>query len=395
MKKTVAILTIFFYFVFCIYSVKYVYADWASPVVKQVSKSFTYNGLQYTVKIADSITSAKATTLAKAVVNSQFSKVAIPLSWLGVIATVASVGYLVYDLTQQKQAIEAIPTPIPMTDGDNYFCGSKVRVFAFVKQNYCYFDPSDHQGLCNYYTGSYKRTGLQYDSSAQCKCDWPYSNCSKCYPFQNFEIYENGNYMGFVNTMYGLSRIECPDGAVVTGQKTEQQIKDWVDANRNSFDALSPQLSPTKPQDAVEISNTEYPDVTAQVDSAPQPSEESQPNPSEQPIPQPSDPESSYLNPSTPNSSDFDVSFDVPEKKDISTLLDRWLSAIPFLGLLSNLGISGSGSCSVSVQAPLSSGVISGVMNFCQYDDVFRVIGSFIFVFASIYSVYIIFKRSD
>lgn len=408
MKKTVAVLTIFFYFVFCIYSVKYVYADWASPIVKQTVKSFVYNGLQYTVKITDTITSAKATTLAKAVANSSFSKVAIPLNWLGAIAAVASVGYLIYDLASQKQEMGTYfqsqvynfsIAPYELYRNGASRLGSSPdnrEVLRCGSRTYTVSVPSFTAGcgiksgkwvLIRYYLwhdGSVfqpgNNGGIYAQTDACVYCYWGSGNCA-------------------LNAVYTCV---MPDGSKmkpssdlgedVVPQPSPQQIQDWVEANKTSFENLTPQLSPTKPQDAIEVSNTEYPDITAQVDSTPQASEESQPTPEEQPMPQPENPDTNYINPGLPDTPNFDSSFQVPEKKSFSDLLDRFFASIPFIGALRQTSISASGQCSFVVHTPFNT---SGVMDFCQYDSVFSVIGGFIFAFASIYAIYIIFKRSD
>ena len=80
------------------------------------------------------------------------------------------------------------------------------------------------------------------------------------------------------------------------------------------------------------------------------------------------------------------------EKKDIGGLLDTFIAGIPFIGALKNLGISGVGECSVQVNVPFG-GVAN--LDFCKYQTHFSVIGGFIYVFACIYAIYIVFKRSD
>lgn len=391
MKKVLSIIAIF---LLLLMPLQQAYSDWASPNVINTAKTFVYNGIRYTVSITDTVTSSKATTLLSAVASSNFSKVAIPLRFLGWVGAAASIGYLVYDLTSAKQSLinyYPLPRPLEYMIFSNPADGS-VGTLQCGSCQYVINEGNPYQTAAPHWV----YIPIQLNNSAPCganfvlgKGEIRQSNWGS-----TVTLYTSFGYQSEYFSYYCQDNTRPqPVGNVDIDTPpfpSEQQIRDFVESHPDVFQNMSPVLSPNLPSDAVEISD--YPSPTATLDSEPeQQPQESQPNPQEQSMPQPENPDN-YINPDVPAVPSFDTAFDIPEKKNIKPLIDSWLSVVPFLGMLKQIGISGSGSCSFTVATPFNR---SGVLNFCQYESVFEVIGGFVFAFASVYAVYIIFKRSD
>lgn len=89
---------------------------------------------------------------------------------------------------------------------------------------------------------------------------------------------------------------------------------------------------------------------------------------------------------------DLDTNIDIPEKKSISNLISNAISNIPALNILKQVKIQGSGSCSFNIPVSLGNASSSGTLDFCQFADVFSIIGGFILAFAHLYAIMIVFK---
>jgi len=90
---------------------------------------------------------------------------------------------------------------------------------------------------------------------------------------------------------------------------------------------------------------------------------------------------------------EFDTSLDIPQKKSLTDLVNTSFSSIPALNILKSLKIEGNSSvCSVNIPFSLGGFSGSGDIDFCQFNDVFNILGSFILAFAHLFAVYIVFK---
>lgn len=381
MKKIISICLCVYVFLYSAFSPRLVYADWASPFIKTFSKSFSYNNIQYTVQIVDVMSSSKAATLLSSALRAGVSKVAIPLNFLGWVGIAASAGYMVYEMSSVLQSFKTSAYGMPVTSGVAYACPSSSGQggYSWAKVN----SQSIQYGTYSV-QGTFPRWNIYFVNETCSGIIRSYVGVAT----SDIRIYSEKVYMAQECSV----SLQTACSSAVPYPYTDTDVKNWVSQNPSPFSSLQPTVSSSKPVDAVEVSPSQYPDVTAKVQpvqSTPQPEQEQQ---TEKPLPQPST-EQNYIDPSQPQVPQFDVSLDVPEKKSISDLVRRWLSSIPFIGAFSKISISAGGSCSVAIPVPFSSS--SASLNFCQYSNVFEIIGGFIFSFASIYAVYIIFKRSD
>ncbi len=99
-----------------------------------------------------------------------------------------------------------------------------------------------------------------------------------------------------------------------------------------------------------------------------------------------------FTSPGLPDVPRLDTSIDIPERKSLTDLVNSSFSSIPALNILKQLQITGSGVCSFDVPFSLFSSSGGGVINFCQFNSVFNVLGSFILAFAHLFAIWIVFK---
>lgn len=391
---------IFIFLLICIYMV-YIY-DIERVEAFQVTSKVTSGlvkvaGQTLGATVSDSITSQGLARLAGKALLAGVTRVAIPL---GVLATV---GYLVYDLSNLLNKIKSATVYNPAPGQCVYACDGAVRICAVSGEyNSCYF-PSDA-----YYTTCDGQRSMGWCNSTVQRItggwnDLYVTHCSvaktTAKPYRAYYVYKGQTYKGALVSTGGVSIAVCPGGQPDNPPLTQTDIERYIENNpdvvRDIIQNQTPsQVVPYKPSDAVEVSRDDYsiPDqnITIYQNPSEQQQEDTQ-NPTEQPMPQPSN-DDSYIDPGVPEAPSFDTSLQPPEKKSIGDLVTRFISSLPFVGALRQMQISASGSCSVSVPTPFGS---SGVLDFCRYEDIFRAIGILVFQFASIYAIYIIFKRSD
>lgn len=99
-----------------------------------------------------------------------------------------------------------------------------------------------------------------------------------------------------------------------------------------------------------------------------------------------------FTTPTSPDLPKLDTNIDVPEKKSLTDLVNTSFSSIPALNILKTLQIQGSGVCSFNIPFSIGSFSGSGVIDFCQFSNIFSIIGSFILAFAHLFAIYIVFK---
>lgn len=100
------------------------------------------------------------------------------------------------------------------------------------------------------------------------------------------------------------------------------------------------------------------------------------------------DTEKSQINVDIPDS-EYDPSIEIPEEKDVRSLIRQFILSNPLYRLVSSVHVSGSGSCSVSGAVFNSSFTI----DFCRYSDFLSYLGSLILAFSYLYAIYIMFKE--
>ncbi len=345
------------------------WGDWASPNVISVVKNFSYNGVEYSVKYLTSMNQSKAYSyLSRVMSNPAMRKVAVPIRLapgVGWIMTVASVGYVIYDLSQPVADLRT------QTQTQTWRCGDHTFELTFQEPTsgiYCY-DSVDFNGVWNFHQIMYPSQTRYWGVFRKDGGD-PVSGFVFCKPF--------------AVTCYGLPAQEITTVSDVA-------IRDYVENNPDVFtqDVLNPQFSYEKPSDAIEVESDPDGQVVIQQDR-----QQEEPSNEEEAIPDTS--ENTYIDPGVPAQPEFFVNdVVVPEKKNLRDVLDRWLSTIPFLTFFSDLGIAGTGNCSINVPFSFNGASGMGVLDFCQYSELFDIIGSIIVSFSGIYAVYIIFKRSD
>ena len=90
-----------------------------------------------------------------------------------------------------------------------------------------------------------------------------------------------------------------------------------------------------------------------------------------------------------PDDNQYDPTIDIPDKKDISALIDTFVNSSPLMRWIQRANISATpGACSVSGTFLNKS----FVLDFCPLAPYLNQIGAFILAFAHIYALYIIFR---
>jgi hypothetical protein len=395
MRKVIAIFLLCVYILFVYQSTAYSFVS-TTKVTTGLAK---VAGQMASVTVSDVVTSASASRAVAKAIAAGVVRVAIPLGW------VVGIGFLVYDLSKLIEKVRTSPVLAPAPGTESYTCSGTVKIVNQGRWDYRMYDY--WASLCDRtftYIGNADVIKIYNFPQQETYCSWCFKSRTDANYFYAYYVYSqnaNGTWR-YWGPVYGHS-VEvavCPSGQPNVTTPTEQDIKDWIETHPNEFRDIIQNQTPseirqTKPSDAVELSRDEYsiPDSNITVSTKPQDQQdqESQQNPTEQPMPTPNS-DTDYINPGTPDAPQFDSSIQPPEKKNIGDLLDRFISSIPFVGALRSTSISASGQCSFSVPTPFGT---TGTLDFCRFESVFRVIGGFIFTFASLYAIWIIFKRSD
>ena len=367
--------------------VSHAVAPWV--IAKKALGSFSLHGKKYNFSVMDTLVPAKAVSkMNRTSVAAPRISVSIRQA-LGIAGTAAGIGYLVYDYTIPHQQY-AISEPVftqgsPAMDPITVNVGGRDVTVSMVHQGvYSSASMCVNRGRVNILAGGHVGTGGFHvvDSTP----GW-------CGPGRSVVIFVNGvnlgTWPGPVNG--GLPAIEVVHAGVTVVVSPQllgrPAIEDWVVANPQHFSEANtrPTLSPSPvghvlpPEYARDVSVSISPESPA-----PSPT----PAPVQRPLPAPAD--GQYIDPGTPDLPDFPVNVPVPDKLDIPSLLDRWLSGIPFLSFFSQLGIAGGGSCAIG----WSMGALgSGVLDFCAFAGAFSVAGNVVLAFAGISAIMIIFRR--
>ncbi|RUM32535.1 MAG: hypothetical protein DSY42_00695 [Aquifex sp.] len=95
----------------------------------------------------------------------------------------------------------------------------------------------------------------------------------------------------------------------------------------------------------------------------------------------------------TANIPSYDSSFELPEKKDIGSLLDRIISNSPLIKILTTARIETlGGTCRVTGSVPFFNTSINVDIDFCRITDILSNLGTAILALAHLYALYLIFR---
>jgi len=375
--------------------VSHAVAPAAWVIAKKALGSFTLHGKKYNFTVMDKLVPAKAASkMNRTSVAAPRISVSIRQA-LGIAGTDAGIGYLVYDYSiPHQQYVAAAPVftngsllmdPITVNVG-----GRNVTVWMVHRGGYGSASVCVNRGRVYIHAGGHAGNFHVVNSTP-----------GMCGPGRMIDIFVNnrntGHWPGPVNG--GLPSVELVYAGVtvvVSPQLLQRPaIEDWAVANPQHFSEANtrPALSPSPvghvlpPEYARDVSVSVSPESPA-----PSPTPAPAPSPVASPQPVPTTEPDQFIHPGLPAIPELETSIAPPELKPIPTLLERWISGIPFISFFGRLGLSAGGSCALSYNMGMFG---SGSLDFCRYAGIFSVAGNMVLAFAGIYAVYIIFKRGD